>query len=81
MATASFLNSQTPKGRAYVIGSIGLLNALHEVEYQIDDTSPDYVVVGETKEYSFHMIERAVYHLKQGARLIGTNKSRKKKPQ
>lgn len=74
MATASFLHSQKPRGKAYVIGSVGLVNALHEIGYDVDDHSPDYVVVGETREYSFHMIERAVYHLKHGARFIGTNK-------
>jgi NagD protein len=37
----------------------------------MNDVNPDYVVVGETKHYDFHMIERAVFHVKNGAKLIG----------
>lgn len=37
----------------------------------MNDVNPDYVVVGETKHYDFHMIERAVLHVKNGAKLIG----------
>ncbi len=58
MATANFLHNQTPGGSAYVIGSYGLTNALFRVGYTINDTNPDYVVVGETSNYNFHMIER-----------------------
>jgi len=74
LATAAFLHNQTPGGSAYVVGSYGLTNALHRVGYTINDTNPDYVVVGETTNYNFQMIERAVYHVKNGARLVGTNR-------
>jgi len=74
IATATFLHNQTPGGSAYVVGSHGLTNALSRVGYTINDTNPDYVVVGETQNYNFHMIERAVHHVKNGARLVGTNR-------
>jgi len=74
LATAAFLKSQTPLGSAFVIGSSGLQNALFDVGYTVNDVNPDYVVVGETNHYSFHMIERAVFHVKNGSKLIGTNK-------
>jgi NagD protein len=74
MATASFLQSQTPNGTAYVVGSAGLTNALYNIGYTLNDTNPDYVVVGETQTYNFHMIERAVHHIKNGAKLVGTNR-------
>ncbi|HLN21645.1 MAG TPA: HAD-IIA family hydrolase [Bacteroidales bacterium] len=73
LATASFLSSQIPNGSAYVIGDAGLINALYSVGYSINNVSPDYVVVGETKSYNFSMVEKAVNLVLRGARLIGTN--------
>lgn len=73
MATASFLQSQCPDGSAYVIGEAGLINALYEAGISMNDVSPDYVVVGETRSYNFEKIERAVQLVLKGAKLIGTN--------
>lgn len=73
LATAGFLASQTPGGSAYVIGETGLTNALYEAGLTMNDMTPDYVVVGETRSYSFEKIERAVRLVLGGARLIGTN--------
>jgi NagD protein len=73
LATASFLASQCPNGRAYVIGENGLINALYEVGFSMDDRNPDYVVVGETRTYNFEKIENAVHLVLKGAKLIGTN--------
>jgi NagD protein len=53
MATAQFLDDQQPRGSAYVIGEAGLTTALHEIGYVLTDTDPDYVVLGETRTYSF----------------------------
>ena len=72
-ATARFLARQRPGGTAYVIGEGGLLNALHEVGYAVDDQNPDYVVVGEGKSLSMEMLEKAVTFVNNGARLIATN--------
>eukprot|EP01116_Phalansterium_solitarium_P018062 TRINITY_DN4637_c0_g2_i1.p1 TRINITY_DN4637_c0_g2~~TRINITY_DN4637_c0_g2_i1.p1 ORF type:complete len:340 (+),score=102.09 TRINITY_DN4637_c0_g2_i1:87-1022(+) len=74
LATADFLQSQTPFGSAYVIGGPGIINALYAVGYTMNDVNPDYVVVGETSQYTFQMIERAAHHVRNGARLIGTNR-------
>lgn len=73
MATAQFLNSQRPGGSAYVIGETGLTTALHEIGYTLTDRSPDYVVLGETKDYSYERISRAVRLVAAGARFIATN--------
>lgn len=73
MATASFLASQCPGGSCYVIGEPGLINALYEVGFSMNDASPDYVVVGETQGYNYDRITRAVRLVRRGARLIGTN--------
>ncbi len=73
MATAVFLADQLPNGSAYVIGEAGLTTALHEVGYTLTDTEPDYVVLGETRTYSFEAITKAIRLIGAGARFIATN--------
>lgn len=73
LATAAFLASQKPNGSAYVIGQAGVISALYNAGYSMNDVDPDYVVVGETAEYSYPKIVRAVHHVLRGAKLIGTN--------
>jgi NagD protein len=73
LATASFLASQHPNGSAYIIGEAGLINALYNVGYTMNNVNPDYVVMGESKSYSFDRIEHAVNLVLKGAKLIGTN--------
>jgi NagD protein len=60
LATAQFLTDQMPGGSVYCIGEVGLTTALHEAGYVLTDTSPDYVVLGETRTYSFEAITRAI---------------------
>jgi len=73
MATAQFLDSQRPKGTAFVIGESGLTSALHEIGYILTDHNPDYVVLGETTSYSYANIAQAVRLIAAGARFIATN--------
>jgi NagD protein len=73
LATASFLKSQMPGGSAFVIGEAGITTALHEAGFIMTDTNPDYVVVGETRNYSFEAITRAIRLISAGARFIVTN--------
>ncbi len=73
LATAAFLQNQCPGGSAYVIGEAGLINALYDAGISMNDVNPDYVVVGETRSYSFEKIEKAVLLVSKGAKLIGTN--------
>nr|WP_240723255.1 HAD-IIA family hydrolase [Haloactinopolyspora alba] len=73
LATAQFLNDQNPEGSAYVIGEAGLTTALHEVGYVLTDSNPDYVVLGETRTYSFEAITKAIRLIGRGARFIATN--------
>lgn len=73
MATAAFLNDQLPGGSAYVIGEAGLTTALHETGYTLTDSDPDFVVLGETRTYSFEAITKAVRLIGKGARFIATN--------
>ena len=73
LATARFLSSQRPGGSAFVIGEAGLTTALHEVGYALVDRNPDYVVIGETRTYSFERLTRAIRLIHEGARFIATN--------
>ena len=73
LATAHFLASQQPGGSAYVIGETGLTTALHEAGYTQTETNPDYVVLGETRTFSFTQITKAIRLVKEGARFIATN--------
>src|ERR671921_339841 len=73
LATARFLEDQRPGGSAFVIGEAGLTTALHEAGYTLTERAPDYVVLGETRTYSFERITRAIRLVAEGARFIATN--------
>jgi NagD protein len=73
LATARFLESQRPRGSAFVIGEAGLTTALHAAGYTLTERDPDYVVLGETRTYSFERITQAIRLIVNGARFIATN--------
>jgi NagD protein len=73
LATARFLDDQRPRGSAFVIGESGLTTALHNAGYTMTEASPDYVVLGETRTYSFERITQAIRLIEAGARFIATN--------
>jgi 5'-nucleotidase len=73
LATAQFLDGQRPEGTAYVIGEAGLTTALHEIGYVLTERDPEYVVLGETRTYSFEAITTAIRLIARGARFIATN--------
>jgi NagD protein len=73
LATAQFLADQRPGGTAFVIGEAGLTTALHDVGYILTDSAPDFVVLGETRTYSFESMTKAVRLINDGARFIATN--------
>src|SRR6476661_6318901 len=70
LATARFLADQRPGGSAFVVGEAGLTTALHQVGYTLSDRSPDYVVLGETRTYSFERITKAIRLIADGSRFI-----------
>lgn len=73
LATAEFLKKQAPGCSAYVIGEAGLLNALYDAGITMNDVNPDYVVVGEGRNYSLESLTKAVNLVIGGAKLIGAN--------
>ena len=73
LATAQFVADQRPQGSAYVLGESGLTTALHDIGYVMTERDPDYVVLGETRTYSFESITRAIRLIEGGARFLATN--------
>ena len=73
LATARFLRKQRPGGSAFVIGEAGLTTALHDAGYTLTERDPDYLVLGETRTYSFERVTRAIRLVAGGARFIATN--------
>ncbi len=73
LATAQFLHDQVPGGSAYAVGEAGLTTALYEAGYTLTESDPDYVVLGETRTYSFEAITKAIRLVLGGARFICTN--------
>ncbi|BFO21835.1 hypothetical protein SHKM778_82230 [Streptomyces sp. KM77-8] len=73
LATAKFLDTQHPGGTAYVIGEAGLTTALHDAGYVMTDADPDFVILGETRTYSFEALTKAIRLINAGARFIATN--------
>ena len=73
MATASFMKLQKEKGNAFVIGESGLNVAIHNAGYILTTEKPDYVVLGETFDYNFHQVTKAVQLILEGARFLATN--------
>ena len=46
---------------------------MHDIGYVMTDRNPDYVVLGETRTYSFEAITKAIRLIENGARFIATN--------
>ena len=73
MATGWFLARQKPNGTAYVLGEGGLLTSLHENGYSLVTQDPDFVVVGEGRNFTLEMVNDAVDMILEGAKLVATN--------
>jgi len=73
IATASFLAKQKPNGSVFVLGEGGLLTSLHENGFSLVETDPDFVVVGEGRNFTLEMVQKAVNMILSGAKLIATN--------
>ncbi|MBN9644263.1 HAD-IIA family hydrolase [Corynebacterium mendelii] len=72
-ATAAFLQSQLDQGTAYVVGESGLTTGLHKAGWILTEVNPEYVVLGETRTYSFEAITTAIRLINRGAKFICTN--------
>lgn len=77
LATARYLlnlNGGQANGKtAYVIGEIGLKQAILDAGFRTNEYDPDYVIVGLDYDVTYHKFELATLAIKRGALFIGTN--------
>ena len=73
LATARFLSSQRPNGKAFVIGESGLTSAIHALGHVVTDKNPGYVVLCGTQGHNFAAITQAIRLISEGARFVATN--------
>ena len=79
MATGAFLAGQPGKKTAFVIGEAGLTMALHEAGFVLTETDPAFVVLGETRNYSFEAITNAIRLITRG-RPVHRHQPRHRRP-
>lgn len=73
MATANFMKTQKAGGNAFVIGESGLNLAVHETGFILTPENPDFVVLGETFDYNFRQVTKAIRLIIDGAHFLATN--------
>lgn len=56
-----------------MIDDAGLLTAPHDHDYAINETNPDYAVVGEGRLLNFEVLGKALKFIINGPKLIATN--------
>lgn len=76
MAAAEYAASLNQGKKAFMIGEAGLEEALHENGFEITESDPDFVAVGLSRNEDYHSYSKAVKHLLNGAKLVGTNNDR-----
>ena len=78
MATVSYIlnneKKRTNKIGVYIIGQIGLWREfMQNPAFELNDSNPEYVVVGMDTDLTYHKIQGAVSAIRKGATFIGTN--------
>ena len=74
LATADYIaDLNKDKRSVYVIGEVGLKQAILDEGFHFEETNPDYVVVGLDYDVTYHKFELATLAIKRGAKFIGTN--------
>ena len=74
LATADYIaDLNKDKRSVYVIGEVGLKQAVLDKGFHFEETNPDYVVVGLDYDVTYHKFELATLAIKRGAKFIGTN--------
>ncbi|WP_261810811.1 TIGR01457 family HAD-type hydrolase [Levilactobacillus humaensis] len=76
LATADYLDQlagETTKRTVYVVGEIGLKQALTAKGFTVDEEHPTYVVVGLDSDVTYEKFAKAVLAVRSGSTFIGTN--------
>jgi 4-nitrophenyl phosphatase len=75
-AAAQYLTEQRGGCRVHMVGEAGLRIALEASGFALDVTTPDYVVQGIDRSFTYGKLTEAVRHLKVGATYVLTNPDR-----
>ncbi|WP_143463258.1 TIGR01457 family HAD-type hydrolase [Levilactobacillus enshiensis] len=75
LATADFLDQRAGSGErtVYVVGEIGLRQALAAKGFTVDEEHPRYVVVGLDSDVTYEKFAKAILAIRSGSTFIGTN--------
>ncbi|SEQ30122.1 TIGR01457 family HAD-type hydrolase [Piscibacillus halophilus] len=73
LATANYIQQEKPDATAFVIGEVGLTEALEQKGIQIVDHNPDYVVIGIDRHNTYRKIRDACLFVQNGAKFVATN--------
>lgn len=76
LATADYLDQragQTGKRTVYVVGELGLRQALLAKGFTVDEEHPAYVVVGLDSDVTYEKFAKAILAIRSGSTFIGTN--------
>ena len=73
LATIDYLNDKNLGKKVYVIGDVGLKQAIAEAGYVEDTDNPDYVVVGLDWKVDYEKLSIATLAIQKGAHFVGTN--------
>lgn len=73
LATVDYLNDKNLGKKVYVIGDVGLKQAIAEAGYIEDTDNPDYVVVGLDWEVDYEKLSIATLAIQKGSHFVGTN--------
>lgn len=73
LATVDYLNDKNLGKKVYVIGDVGLKQAIAEAGYIEDTDNPDYVVVGLDWEVDYEKLSIATLAIQKGTHFVGTN--------
>ena len=73
LATIDYMQEKNLGKKVYVIGDVGLKQAIEEAGYIEDTENPDYVVVGLDWEVDYEKLTIATLAIQKGAHFIGTN--------
>lgn len=74
LATADYLADLDKNKRSvYIVGELGLKQALLEKGFHLAEKHPDYVVVGLDSDLTYYKTEVATLAIRNGSKFIGTN--------
>lgn len=73
LATIDYMKDQNLGKKAYVIGEVGLKDAIEEAGFILDEEAPDYVVIGLDWQVDYEKFAKATLAIQKGAHFIGTN--------